>query len=125
MNRICFARIRTNRSTEHNAQSTSTGFSPQTLHLILDARYTAYPLQGANPVAGTWHYSYTFSGTVTTGGKNLDHFIADTSDSCINVAAGTPADPNCITNVTISDGSMGLAPGDYKAGSSNPNFRPE
>jgi hypothetical protein len=75
-----------------------------------------------NPVAGTWHYSYTLSGTVTRGGKNLNHFILNTANSCINVVAGTLADPKCIANITISDGSESMVPGDYTAGASNPNF---
>jgi hypothetical protein len=70
-----------------------------------------------NPVAGTWHYSYTFTGTATTGGQGLSHFILDTSDTCINVAAGTFADANCMTNSAIS-----LSPGNYTSAPSNPNF---
>ena len=70
-----------------------------------------------NPVAGTWLYSYTFTGTATTGGQGLSHFILDTSDTCINVAAGTLADPNCVTNPTWT-----ISPSKYTASSSNPNF---
>jgi hypothetical protein len=70
-----------------------------------------------NPVAGTWHYSYTFSGTATTGGQGLSHFILDTFDTCINVAAGTLADPNCITNNAVT-----VSPADYTSAPSNPNF---
>jgi hypothetical protein len=70
-----------------------------------------------NPVAGTWHYSYTISGTVTTGGQGLSHFILDTSDTCINLAAGTLADPKCITNNAVS-----VTPADYTSAPSNPNF---
>ncbi len=70
-----------------------------------------------NPVAGTWLYSYTFTGTATTGGQGLSHFILDTSDTCINVVAGTLADPNCIKNPTVT-----ISPGNYTASSSNPNF---
>lgn len=70
-----------------------------------------------NPVAGTWHYSYTFSGTVTTGGLGLAHMILDASDNCVNVAAGTLADPNCITNPSVS-----ITPGEYSSAPSNPNF---
>src|SRR5260370_5532574 len=76
-----------------------------------------------NPVAGTWHYSYTLAGTPNgSGGVGLSHFILDTSDNCINVAAGTLADPNCITNITISSVTVALIPGDYNASTSNPNF---
>ena len=70
-----------------------------------------------NPVAGTWHYSYTFSGTATTVGQGLSHFILDTSDTCINVAAGTLADPNCITNNAVT-----VSPANYTSAPSNPNF---
>src|SRR5262245_24996008 len=59
-----------------------------------------------NPSAGTWHYIYTFSGTPTgSGGVGLSHFILDTSDNCINLTSGTFADPNCMTNATISGGA--------------------
>jgi len=75
-----------------------------------------------NPVAGTWHYSYTFTGTATTGGQGFSHMVLDTSDSCINVAAGTLADPNCVRNVTISTGSVVLVPGDWGPSVSDPNF---
>jgi len=70
-----------------------------------------------NPVVGTWHYSYTVSGTATTGGQGLSHLILDTSDTCINVAAGTLADPNCITNNAVT-----ISPGKYISAPSNPNF---
>jgi hypothetical protein len=70
-----------------------------------------------NPVAGTWHYSYTVSGTATTGGQGLSHLILDTSDTCINVAATTLADPKCITNNAIT-----ITPADYTLGTSDPNF---
>jgi hypothetical protein len=70
-----------------------------------------------NPVASTWNYSYTFSGTATTGGQGLSHFILDTSDTCINVTAGTLADPNCITSPTWT-----ISPAKYIASPSNPNF---
>ena len=75
-----------------------------------------------NPVAGTWHYSYTFTGTATTGGQGFSHMILDTSDSCINVATNTLADPNCVKNITISTGSVVLVPGDYGPANPNPNF---
>jgi hypothetical protein len=75
-----------------------------------------------NPVAGTWHYSYTFSGTATTGGQGFSHMILDTSDSCINVVTGTLADPNCVKNVTISSGTVVVVPGDYGLSTSDPNF---
>src|SRR5437588_4762502 len=66
-----------------------------------------------NPTASTWHYSYTLSGTPTgSGGAGVSHFILDTSDNCINVATASFADPNCITNATISGGAtMALVPG--------------
>jgi len=70
-----------------------------------------------NPTVGTWHYSYTFTGTATTGGQGLSHFILDTSDTCINLAAGTLADPNCIKNPTWT-----ITPANYTATPSNPNF---
>ncbi len=71
-----------------------------------------------NPVAGTWHYSYTVSGTAITGGQGLSHLILDTSNTCINVAAGTLADPKCITNNAIT-----VSPADYISGApSDPNF---
>ena len=75
-----------------------------------------------NPSAGTWHYSYTISGTPNgSGGVGLSHFILETSHSCIS--GTTFADPNCVTNATISGGaSVTLVPGPYGPSPANPNF---
>jgi hypothetical protein len=74
-----------------------------------------------NPVPATFTYTYLLTGTVASGGQGLSHMILDTSDNCVNVAAGTLADPNCITNISISAGTVALAPGDYST-SGDPNF---
>jgi hypothetical protein len=76
-----------------------------------------------NTGPSAWHYIYTISGVVASGGLGLSHFILDTSDNCINTTSGTFTDANCVTNATISAGTVTLVPGDYSsAGGGNPNF---
>src|SRR6266851_3454605 len=41
-----------------------------------------------NTGPSAWHYAYTITGTVASGGQGLSHFILDTSDDCINTATG-------------------------------------
>lgn len=76
-----------------------------------------------NTGPSAWHYIYTISGTVASGGQGLSHFILDLSDNCVDTTNGTFADANCVTNPTISSGTVSLLPGDYSsAGGGNPNF---
>jgi hypothetical protein len=75
-----------------------------------------------NTLPSVWHYSYTFTGSVASGGQGLSHFILDTSDNCINAAAGTFTDANCMTNAAISSGTLTLSPGDYSSSPGNPDF---
>jgi len=75
-----------------------------------------------NTGPSAWHYIYTISGVVASGGQGLSHFILDTSDNCINTTSGTFTDANCVTNATMSAGTVTLVPGDYSASAPNPNF---
>jgi hypothetical protein len=52
----------------------------------------------------------------------LSHFILDTSDNCVNAKTSTFTDANCMTNATISSGTLDLSPGDYSSSPGNPDF---
>jgi len=77
-----------------------------------------------NPSTNLWHYVYTFTFGVSSGGAGLSHLILNFSDSCINDINNTFADANCATNATVNGSApnVALVPGLYGPASANIGF---
>jgi hypothetical protein len=72
------------------------------------------------PIAGGYHYSYSF--TTNSHQSSISHLILDLSDSC--VSGNSFADAKCVFNAV--DGGATLAPGTYSSSNGNSNpFLPD